>query len=637
MIVIQAQNIKVSFGTREILKGVNLAINERERIGLLGVNGSGKTTLIKCLTGQLLPEEGQISIDKSSSLACLEQLPELGDDLTAWEMVMKSFAGLIEMRQKLQDLETRISRAEGNMESLMEQYARLQEAYDRANGYSCENTARRILKGLGFSEEQFVQSWNSFSGGQKTRINLGRLLALDPELLLLDEPTNHLDTNALEWLEDYLGSYRGTVLVVSHDRMFLNKVANRIVELRGGHIYSYPGNYASYLKQKAQNDLSWQRAYEKQQDYIRQTEAYITRFKAGIKARQAKGRQAQLNRLDRIEQPHKEKNIANWSLAMEQESGQDVLHIQELSMSYGDLRIFDNIALQIRKGDKLALVGPNGSGKTTLLKIITGLINADRGQVQTGSRVKTAYFSQEYEDLNLNNTLLEEIVLNFDIKVEEARNILGRMLFRGDDVYKSVANLSGGEKGRLSLLKIFLTGANFLILDEPSNHLDIESRQAVEDMLSAFPGTILLVSHDRYLINQIANGVLAIENQKIEYYWGNYDYYYEKHLEQERNNIEVINADRALESSLQKQHRHEQKEKQKLAKRRDKQLADIENRITELENRKQEMEVLLSQPASYDDQMQAKSLSEEYHEIQKCLEAALDEWEALSTEIEKSN
>lgn len=637
MIVIQARNIKVSFGAREILKGVNLAINEKERIGLLGVNGSGKTTLLKCLTGQLLPEEGQVSIDKSCSLACLEQLPELDSDLTAWEVVMKSFAGLMEMRQNLQDLEAQISRADGETDRLMEQYARLQDTYDRADGYSCENTARRILKGLGFSEEQFVQPMSNFSGGQKTRINLGRILALAPDLLLLDEPTNHLDTAALEWLEDYLGTYRGTVLVVSHDRMFLNKIANRIVELSNGHLYSYPGNYASYLKQKAQNDLAWQRAYEKQQEYIRQTEAYITRYQAGIKARQAKGRQAQLDRLERIEQPHKEKNIANWSLAMQQESGQDILHIQELSKSYGDLCLFNKIALHVKKGDKLALVGPNGSGKTTLLKIITGLIDADQGKVKTGSRVKTAYFSQEYEDLNFNNTLLEEIIYNFDIKVEEARNLLGRMLFQGDDVYKQVAGLSGGEKGRLSLLKLFLSGANFLILDEPSNHLDIESRQAVEDMLSAFPGTILLVSHDRYLINQIANGVLAVENQKIKYYWGNYDYYYEKRLEKETNNIEAINSGQSSEPTLQKQRRCEQKEKQKLARRRDRQLMNLENRISELENRKQELENLLSQPASYDDQKQAINLSEEYHEIQKHLEAALEEWEALCTEIEETN
>ncbi|MDD3270197.1 MAG: ABC-F family ATP-binding cassette domain-containing protein, partial [Syntrophomonadaceae bacterium] len=377
MIVIQAQNLTVSFGAREVLKGVNLAINEKERVGLLGVNGSGKTTLIKCLTGQLIPDQGQISIDKSCSLACLEQLPEWAGHLTAWETVMKSFAGLIEMRQKIQDMEVRISRADGDTARLMDQYARLQEAYDRADGYSCENTARRILKGLGFGEEQFAQPWNNFSGGQKTRINLGRLLAMNPELLLLDEPTNHLDTAALEWLEDYLSSYPGTVLVVSHDRMFLDKIASRMVELKDGHLYSYPGNYSSYLKQKASNDLAWQRAYEKQQEYIRQTEAYISRYKAGIKARQAKGRQSQLERLDRIDQPHNDKNISNWSLAMQQESGQDVLHIQELSKSYGNLCLFDKIALHIKKGDKLALVGPNGAGKTTLLKIITGLLAAD--------------------------------------------------------------------------------------------------------------------------------------------------------------------------------------------------------------------------------------------------------------------
>ncbi|MDD2620305.1 MAG: ABC-F type ribosomal protection protein [Syntrophomonadaceae bacterium] len=635
MIVIQAQNLGVSFGEREILKNVNLAINEKERIGLLGVNGSGKTTLLKCLTGKLIPDQGQISLDNSCSLACLEQLPDLADNLTAWDIVMGSFADLLEMRRTLRGLEIEISQAGLGINKLMEQYAGLQEKYDRAEGYSCENTARRILKGLGFGDEQFTQPWNSFSGGQKTRINLGRLLAKAPDLLLLDEPTNHLDIAALEWLENYLGNYKGTILVVSHDRMFLDKLASRVVELRDGLLYSYPGNYSNYLKQKAQNDLAWQRAYEKQQEHIQNTEAYISRYKAGIKSKQAKGRQSQLERLERIKQPLKEKNIANWSFAMEQETGQDVLQVRDLSKSYGNRLLLNKISLHIKKGDKIALVGPNGSGKTTLLKIITGLIPADEGEVKPGSRVETGYFSQEYEDLNPNNTLLEELINNYDIKVEEARSILGRMLFRGDDVFKQVGILSGGEKGRLSLLKLILTRANFLILDEPSNHLDIESRQAVEDMLSAYPGTILLVSHDRYLINQLVNGILSVENQKLQYYWGNYDYFYTRLMENQSNNDEENNIDTELK--LQKIKRFAQKEKQKLEKRRDKQLTIIENQISELENRKKELEDILSMPASYDDQIQLKNYNLEYDKIENCLEVAMEEWETLCNQIEESN
>ncbi|MCX5780940.1 MAG: ABC-F family ATP-binding cassette domain-containing protein, partial [Firmicutes bacterium] len=475
MIVFQVQNLSKAFGDKEVLRGVSLAVQEQERVGLVGANGSGKTTLLRCLTGELQPDAGELIRSSMLSLGCLEQLNDPRPGLTAWEAMMESFAHLLEQRRMMQRLEAQMGCPDADLDKTMEQYGRVSEEYERADGYACENTARRILIGLGFAVEEFSRPLDTFSGGQKTRLHLGRLLALAPDILLLDEPTNHLDMDAVEWLEDFVKNYSGTVLVVSHDRMFLDRVANCIAELRGGELKSYPGNYSAYLRKKASDDLAEQRAYQKQQISIHQTEEYIRRFQAGIKSKQARGRKSQLERVVHLAAPEKEHTVRHRSMKINRESGNDVLTIADVAKSYPGKKVLKNVQLRVKKGDKIAVIGPNGCGKTTLLEIIGGRIAADQGEVKLGNRVETAYFSQEHEDLNPDHTLLEEIIVNFDLKIEEARTLLGGMLFSDDQVFKLVKELSGGERGRLAFLKIILSGANLLLLDEPTNHLDIAS------------------------------------------------------------------------------------------------------------------------------------------------------------------
>jgi ATP-binding cassette subfamily F protein 3 len=362
MLVLQALNLQKSFGRQEVLRGVSLAVNEKERVGLVGVNGSGKTTLLKCLSGEVWPDSGEVHRSSSLSLACLEQISEFPHGITAWEAVMDSFSDLINMRHSMRSLEAQMASGDG-LDRVLEKYARINEAYERANGYACENMTRRILSGLGFSPQEYDQPLDTFSGGQKSRLKLGRLLATAPDILLLDEPTNHLDMPSVEWLEDYIRNYAGTVVLVSHDRMFLDTVATRIVELRGGHLRSFPGNYSHYLQARAEQDLAWQKAYEKQQEYIRATEAYIRRFKAGIKSRQARGRQSQLDRLQRIPAVDHRQSLSRTRIAVKHSSAHDVLSLEGICKSFAEREVLKNVDLRIEKGDRLALIGPNGCGK----------------------------------------------------------------------------------------------------------------------------------------------------------------------------------------------------------------------------------------------------------------------------------
>lgn len=635
MIVLQTQELSKSFGNNQIFKELDLVVKEKERIGLVGVNGSGKTTLLKCLTGKLEPDSGKINISASTVLGCLEQIPDNMPETTAWESVMQSFSNLLEMRQLMNELEMQMTEPGANLEKIMERYARVSEEYDRANGYACENTARRILVGLGFESEDFDKRVDNFSGGQKTRLNLGRLLAMAPDILLLDEPTNHLDMAAVEWLEDFIRNYSGTVLFVSHDRMFLDKIATRIVELCGGQLRSYQGNYSTYLHKKNDEEQAMQRAYNKQQEYIQNTEEYIRRFKAGIKSKQARGRQSQLDRLERIEIPEKERSIKNNVIRLKRESGRDVLSIDGVSKSYNDHAVLHDINLKVKKKEKIALIGPNGCGKTTLLKLISASEKLDKGEINLGSRVDMAYFSQEYEDLVPENNVLEEILDNFDIKIEDARTVLGSILFTGDDVFKKVKDLSGGEKGRLSFLKLLLSGANFLLMDEPTNHLDIESRQVVENMLSAFEGTVILVSHDRYFIDQVADRVAAIVDGKIDYYWGNYSYYYEKMQENKKIKEEEKRNIQRKVIEPEKQIRLEQKERQKTRKKILNEIEDLEFNISEMEMKKSDLEQLLSNPEIYSEEDKARKYNEEYRENEQKLLEALQDWELLNEELDQ--
>jgi ATP-binding cassette, subfamily F, member 3 len=635
MIIFQVNKLNKSFGDKQILREVSLAVQEKERVGLIGLNGSGKTTLLRCLTGELKPDDGEVMIGSNLSLGCLEQMPDNRPGISAWESIMESFADLIEKRQLLRELEAKMGQAGSELDKVMEKYAWITEEYERANGYACENTTRRILTGLGFRTNEFQQPLAAFSGGQKTRLNLGRLLATAPDILLLDEPTNHLDMGSVEWLEDFIINYPGTVLVVSHDRMFLDRVTTHIAELRGGELKSYPGNYSTYLQKRAAQDLAEQRAYQKQQLYIQQTEDYIRRFKAGIKSKQARGRESQLAHMDRLAVPVHERSLRKKQIVINHESGNEVLTINGLYKSYSQQKLLENINLRVRKGDKLAIIGPNGCGKTTLLKLINGQISADQGAIRLGSRVEIACFSQEHEDLEPNRTLLEEITYNFDLTLEEARTVLGGMLFSEDEVHKKISDVSGGELGRLAFLKVILSGANFLILDEPTIHLDIASCQVVENMLQHFKGTVLLVSHDRFFIDQVAERVIAIEDGHAEYYWGNYSYYHEKQQEKGKNLLAEKRESKEKLGRPDWQQREEEKERKRVQHRLNLELASLEDTIMTAESRKTELEALLSNPSTYNDEEKVRNYTIEYRQVDSMLEAAYLRWGSLQQGLEE--
>lgn len=634
MIVLQAKNISKSFGDKTIFQALDLSINEKEKVGLLGSNGSGKTTLLKCLSGELEVDAGQIFRAKNLSLAYLAQINENHTGKSLWDVVMDCFTPLLEKRQVISALEQKIAHAAGNdLDDLMELYARQVEEYERADGYSCENLARRILAGLGFATQDFSRWAENLSGGQKTRLHLACLLAGSPDFLILDEPTNHLDIKSVEWLEEYIKNFTGTVLVVSHDRMFLDHIATAVMDLRGGKLRYYSGNYQSYLVQREIADQTLLSTYEKQQEYIHKTEEYIRRFKAGIKSKQARGRQSQLSRLDRIEAPVDEEHIKFHAMSNLTESAQDVLAVEDVSKSFGGQVIVHSVNLQLKKGEKAALIGPNGSGKTTLLKMIVGREQPDQGRVRLGSRVKIAYFSQEFEDLNPYHNLLEEIMNNFDLNNENARTCLGSMLFSEDDVFKLVASLSGGEKGRLSFLKIMLSGANLLILDEPTNHMDLESCQVIEKVLQDYEGTVLLVSHDRYFLDQVVERIIALEENTAVNYWGNYSYYREK----EQNILDKTDKTAKPEQTELNQNQRQRmqaKERQKQQKKIQKAIADVEETIHQLEEKKQELEEILADNNLYADPEKARSSSDQYDQVCLELEASLEQWERLHEELE---
>jgi len=635
MLVLQAQKINKYYGDRQVLKDVSFTLHKGERVGLVGVNGCGKSTLLKCITGEVVPDSGEVLISSQCSVACLEQMPDYNPELTPWDIVMGAYSSLLQMRQDMRSLELAMEKTDQDLESIMNRYAQLTERYERANGFACETTARRILTGLGFDEQDFHRSIAGFSGGQKTRIALARLLAEEPDVLLLDEPTNHLDLTSLEWLEEFLLSYPGSILVVSHDRRFLDKVVTRILDLHQGKLDSYPGNYTDFIVQKQARMQAMEKAYQKQQEEIRKTEEFIRRYKAGVKARQARGREAQLQRLERLERPGHNARIANWDLEVKVESGQDVLTLSGLAKSYPGRPLFSGVDLLLRKGERAALIGPNGCGKSTLLKIIVGEETADEGQVRLGSRVQVGYFAQQHEGLNPELTVLDEVIYNSGCTVEEARTLLGRMLFTGDDVFKKVKDLSGGERARLALLKLLLTGANFLVLDEPTNHMDMESRLVVEDMLSQFNGTLLLVSHDRSLIDSLADRVLVFEKGCLASYTGNYSDYKDRQAQQR----EAVNSKEGKPEAVtdQQLYRQQQKEMQRMLARLQREKEQAEAELAGLEKRISEVERDLADPELFADPAAAARLGKTYEELMEQYEQVFEQWEQLSQRWEEVN
>ena len=633
MLVMQVQKLNKEYGDRSILTEVSFALHKGERVGLVGVNGCGKSTLLKCIIGEVSPDSGEISIATQCRLACLEQTPHYSPDSTPWESVMGAYGSLLQMREEMRKLELLMGQDDKDLDDVMKRYAQVTEKYERANGFACETIARRILTGLGFREGDFHRDMTGFSGGQKTRIALARLLAEEPDILLLDEPTNHLDLASLEWLEEFLRSYPGSILLVSHDRRFLDKVVTRILDLHQGELYSYPGNYTDFVAQKQVRLAAMEKAYLKQQEQIKATEEFIRRYKAGIKARQARGRQSQLQRLERLKHPGQNAAIGNWDMEIKVESGQDVLTISGLSKNYPAHPLFSGVELLLRKGERAALIGPNGCGKSTLLKIIVGDEEADAGQCRLGSKVKLGYFAQEHEGLNPELSILDDLVYHGDCTIEEARTMLGRMLFTGDDVFKKIKDLSGGERARLALLKLLMTDANFLVLDEPTNHMDMESRLVVEDMLSQFEGTLLIVSHDRSLIDGLASRVLVFEDQALVSYTGNYTDYRARRAQQQVNNADNTDAT----ATDQQRHRYRLKDLQRNLNRLNREKEQAEETLEGLEKRIDKVERDLADPELFADVQAATRLGKEHQELMENYEQAFDHWEKINQQWEEAN
>ena len=524
---IRVIGLSKSFGVLQVFNKVSFEIKHGERVGLVGPNGAGKSTLMKCLLGIEDYDEGQIIKDSATTIGYLQQDINLGDDSLAVE-IQKAFADVQYWEQQLLDVSAKLA-DDPHDESLLKQLARIQDRLDWLGGYDYEAQSRRIAYGLGFSDEDLTKSVSEFSGGQKTRINLAKALVRRPDFLFLDEPTNHLDMDMLEWLENYLSAYGGGILIISHDRYFLDRVTTRIVELDHHKATSYRGNYSRYVEQREAQHKAQQSAYEKQQEYIRKTEEYIDKYRAGIKSKMARGRQSQLNRLERLDAPEQSQTL-KFRFPKAEFSADKVLTVEELFLSYGERDIVEDVSFMIRRGEAVALIGPNGAGKSTLLKAITGELTPEAGFIDIGSRVSVGYFSQE---LHPAWTPVDEIMSHFNYSEEKARNVLGMFMFQGDDVFKEIRDLSGGERARLSLLILFLQGNNFLILDEPPNHLDIPTREVVEDALMNFTGTLLVVSHDRYFLDKVSKRTLVLEPEGVEEYLGNYSYYKAKLKEQQ--------------------------------------------------------------------------------------------------------
>ena len=633
-------NVAKAFGINEIFKNVSFMVEQGEHLGLVGVNGSGKTTLLRCLLNPEYVDKGAIKFEPGTSVGYVQQgFTDI--EGTIWQFMLKSCPEILGLREKLQQLEEASAELDGaELDEVLEEYARVTKRYEHMDGYNLEARIKRVLIGLGYKEDWWEKDAATLSGGQKTRLMLAAALVRNPDFMILDEPTNHLDILMTQWLEGYLREFRGGLIVVSHDRAFLDNVATRILEMEGGKLQSFKGNYSKYLEQKAIQTQTLEAAYNAQQDYIARTEAYIRRFKAGIKSKMARGRQSQLDRLERIDAPVYNEEF-ELRLPPAAECADRVLIMEDLTIGYGDNVLAKGINLTLRRGEKAALMGANGTGKTTLLKTILGEVESLKGRAKIGNRVQIGYFSQTYERLNPKQTLLENFVIEYGFTEEHTRSMLGGMLFHGDDVFKEIGTLSGGQKARLVLLKLVLDGANCLVLDEPTNHLDIMARETVEAALTAFDGTVLVVSHDRYFINEVANRIWEIEDGQVKDYKGNYEFYQE-----ERAKEAALVAEREAELEKQRLYAEQQAKKNapqvtsvkveaKNKQRRyspdeaRKLLPKVELSIREQEAMMKLLEMKMADPANHADPAQSAAMAAEHDEYENKIMELREKWEQL--------
>jgi len=619
--------ITKSFGPRTLFENVSFEINRGDKVGLIGANGTGKTTLIRCVMGLESIDSGKVSWPTTEPVGYVDQVSEVSGG-TLYEELRSAFDDVLAHQARMRELEIELS-GFGNAEapkSLLEEYSREVQRFEHGGGYFMESQIRKVAFGLGFLEEDFCRPVGTFSGGQKTRINLARALIRQPDWLFLDEPTNHLDMERCEWLEEFLRDYAGAVLIVSHDRYFLDRVVGEILELEGQTLTEYKADYSGYVIQKAERLAAQTTAYEKQQEYIEKTEAYIDRFRAGIKSKQARGRQSQLSRLERLKRPDTAEAL-RFGFPKFEECPERVAELLDAKASYGERVVFANLSLLVRRGDGLALVGPNGAGKTTLLKLLTGELMPAGGRVKIGPRATIGYYSQELDNLTSHFRVLDEAVVSCGLSEERSRNLLGMFLFRGDDVFKQVSDLSGGEKARLGLLKLMLSGANFLVLDEPTNHLDIPAREAVEAAVIHYPGTFIVVSHDRYFLDKVADRVIDLRDGCLREYSGNYSDYREELLLQ---NAQQAKTELAIARETPAMDRRA-KTASPLRREQDRQksIIRLEREIQSLEEAKAGLELRLSDPASHADPVASQTLADEYAGLELSLRAKYDEWAEL--------
>ena len=642
---LKVNGLSKAFGIDELFRDVRFEVARGDKVGFVGPNGAGKTTLMRCLMGQEEYDGGTIQLDPADTIGYVEQQAEfLGK--TLYDELEDGFRDVLELGRKKEELEKVIG--ETHDQEMIEAYGRVADRFEQLGGYDYESRIRKIAYGLGFSDEDFKKNVDHFSGGQRTRISLAKALLREPDFLFLDEPTNHLDIGMIEWLEKFLQDYPGGVLIISHDRFFLDRVATRILEIENKAVTSYEGNYTYYMKVKADRRAALKSAYEKQQEHIKKTEEYIRRYKAGIKSKQARGRQSQLNRLERIVLPPESATFNYFALNAPPECAQRVLELEDVSFSFGKHKIFENVEMFIRKGDGVALVGPNGAGKTTLLRLIVGELESPTGEIRVGSRVKIGYFSQQHEGLNPENTVLDEITYEFGLSEEQARSYLGAFLFRGDDVFRRIGELSGGEQSRVAFLKLMLTGANFLVLDEPTNHLDIPAKEAVEEALMAYPGTFLAVSHDRYFLDKVANCTIELADGQLTEYEGNYSYYQmkkavmeEEAKEAQESQSKQKNATAHTEKKSPEEKAAAEDSKEKALKgsirsmsdsKREEMIQRCEAEIAMAEAELKGLEFQMNDPALQSDPEKSLAIAEEYAAKEKEIEERYAKWERLTSD-----
>ena len=621
-----------SFGVRQVFSNVSFEIKEGDRIALVGPNGAGKSTLLKCILGIEELDEGQVVMSPVASIGYLQQDVNLGDASLA-EEIETAWEDVHALENKLQELTAYLETHEAS-ESDLQRLDYLQNRLEWLGGYDYEQKTKRIVYGLGFTDEDLYKPANAFSGGQKTRINLAKALVRSPDFLFLDEPTNHLDMEMLEWLEGYLSSYRGGILIVSHDRYFMDRIVTGVVELDHHKATTYRGNYSRYVAQREERLKADTIAYEKQQEYIKKTEEYIDKYRAGIKSKMARGRQSQLNRLERLEAPETSHSL-DFKFPPAAMSADKVLVLDHVSIGYKtDDPIIDDVSMVVRRGESVALIGPNGAGKSTMVKAIVGELFPTEGHIDIGNRVQVGYFSQEHEELHDRWQVVDEIINNYNFTEEKARNVLGSFLFKGDDVFKLVGDLSGGERARLALLKLFLQGDNFLILDEPTNHLDVPTREIVERALQQFGGTCFIISHDRYFLDQVSTRTLVLENKGITEYLGNYSYYKEKLKEQNdiaalTEHVEEVPKDKTNTETKVVPSNDESKPKPNTY-MVEKQLAEVEEEIARLEATMKMYEVQLANPVVQQDLAEMENISKQLSDTESNLQKLYEKWEHFS-------